>query len=440
MERYCIVEKELSDSKPNFCPYIRIFPFKALEYAENHVLSDSVKNEETEDDKSPEDLKCSVGINYEPTEQSLYNGFVEGKEPEKEMLFTFPECEAEIQKLLLNVDNIEYADSERDMYFDILDHSFSSKLVNLDIYLHIYYSLLYKQNKESYIALTEKEWTSEQKIEIREKRKECKKYFKGNPDKFKPFVIREKINEKKNSEGKVYYDVTGIQNFAPNVSRLYYLSREVRQIFTKVKKINTEKYSYNKMKSLFDSDYVSINRIEEIWLCEYLFGLNLAIMFYSFFEPILKDICFEDIKREYYEIIKKIILEVMKVKGIYTRCLLIQKMKMIYELKFANSKLGCRERLHYLYSEILNKRMSVYVETMGWLKKNVLEQGDDEKRKKIFIKEVEKNCKVLIAEYLLCSEGYYLLKDLPQNIENDNIYELIQKIILCEREEGVPSC
>lgn len=69
-------------------------------------------------------------------------------------------------------------------------------------------------------------------------------------------------------------------------------------------------------------------------------------MFYSFFEPILKDICFEDIKREYYEIIKKIILEVMKVKGIYTRCLLIQKMKMIYELKFANSKLGCGERLY----------------------------------------------------------------------------------------------
>ena len=202
MERYCIVEKELSDSKPNFCPYIRIFPFKALEYAENHVLSDSVKNEETEDDKSPEDLKCSVGINYEPTEQSLYNGFVEGKEPEKEMLFTFPECEAEIQKLLFNVDNREYVELESDMYFDILDHSFSSKLVNLDIYLHIYYSLLYKQNKESYIALTEKEWTSEQKVEIREKRKECKKYLKGKPDKVKPFVIREKINEKKIVKGK----------------------------------------------------------------------------------------------------------------------------------------------------------------------------------------------------------------------------------------------
>lgn len=135
------------------------------------------------------------------------------------------------------VDNREYAELESDMYFDILDHSFSSKLVNLDIYLHIYYSLLYKQNKESYIALTEKEWTSEQKVEIREKRKECKKYLKGKPDKVKPFVIREKINEKKNSEGKAYYDVTGIQNFAPNVSRLYYLSREVRQIFTKVKKL-----------------------------------------------------------------------------------------------------------------------------------------------------------------------------------------------------------
>ncbi|MEY8378515.1 hypothetical protein AALD22_22610 [Lachnospiraceae bacterium 56-18] len=85
--------------------------------------------------------------------------------------------------------------------------------------------------------MTEKEWTSEQKVEIREKRKECKKYLKGKPDKVKPFVIREKINEKKNSEGKAYYDVTGIQNFAPNVSRLYYLSREVRQIFTKVKKL-----------------------------------------------------------------------------------------------------------------------------------------------------------------------------------------------------------
>ena len=70
----------------------------------------------------------------------------------------------------------------------------------------------------------------------------------------------------------------------------------------------------------------------------------------------------------------------MKVKGIYTRCLLIQKMKMIYELKFANSKLGCGERLYYLYREILNKRMPVYVETMGWLKKNVLEQGDDENK------------------------------------------------------------
>ena len=57
----------------------------------------------------------------------------------KEILPLFPECEAEIQKLFSPRNDEDYAESDKDMYYDILDSSFSSKLVDLDVYLHIYY-------------------------------------------------------------------------------------------------------------------------------------------------------------------------------------------------------------------------------------------------------------------------------------------------------------
>ena len=199
------------------------------------------------------------------------------------------------------------------------------------------------------------------------------------------------------------------------------------------------------MRRIFDSDDISVNRIEEIWLCEYLVGINLAMMFYSFFNPILKDIGFPVIEKELSDIICKIIREIMKVDGIYTRCLLVHKLKIVYEIKLKselfNSKFNYKELLYYIYEEILHKRMTVYVETMEQLKREVLSYGNGEELEKTFLKELKESSESLIQEYLGCSDGYYLLKKLPRVTvgEKDRMYMLIQKIILSERKEWVLS-
>ena len=199
------------------------------------------------------------------------------------------------------------------------------------------------------------------------------------------------------------------------------------------------------MRRIFDSDDISVNRIEEIWLCEYLVGINLAMMFYSFFNPILKDIGFPVIEKELSDIICKIIREIMKVDGIYTWCLLVHKLKIVYEIKLKselfNSKFNYKELLYYIYEEILHKRMTVYVETMEQLKREVLSYGNGEELEKTFLKELKESSESLIQEYLGCSDGYYLLKKLPRVTvgEKDRMYMLIQKIILSERKEWVLS-
>lgn len=403
MERYCFAEKELSGSKLEVCPYIRVDIFTMMECAKNYA---------------PSNLAGSEGV-------------------VKEMLPLFPECEAEIQKLFSPRNDEDYAESDKDMYYDILDSSFSSKLVDLDVYLHIYYTLLYKQNRDCYIPFTETRWPPEQIKKIREKRKDCKKYIKDHPEKVIPFIIKEE-NIETFKEAK-------IQDFAPNVTRLYYLSSKFRLLFTDTEKTNAGKYSYKEMRGIFNSNDISVNRIEEIWLCEYLVGINLAMMFYSFFNPILKDIGFPVIEKELSDIICKIIREIMKVDGIYTRCLLVHKLKIVYEIKLKselfNSKFNYKELLYYIYEEILNKRMTVYVETMEQLKRKVLSYGNAEESEKTFLKELEESSESLIQEYLGCSDGYYLLKKLSRVTvgEKDRIYMLIQKIILSERKEWVLS-
>ena len=135
----------------------------------------------------------------------------------------------------------------------------------------------------------------------------------------------------------------------------------------------------------------------------------------------------------------------MKVDGIYTRCLLVHKLKIVYEIKLKselfNSKFNYKELLYYIYEEILHKRMTVYVETMEQLKREVLSYGNGEELEKTFLKELKESSESLIQEYLGCSDGYYLLKKLPRVTvgEKDRMYMLIQKIILSERKEWVLS-
>lgn len=85
--------------------------------------------------------------------------------------------------------------------------------------------------------------------------------------------------------------------------------------------------------------------------------------------------------------------------------------------------------------------MTVYVETMDQLKREVLDYGNTEELEKIFLKELEESSESLIREHLGCSDGYYLLKKLSKVTvgEKDRMYMLIQKIILSERKEWVLS-
>ena len=86
----------------------------------------------------------------------------------------YPECQEELSKILIKscAENRIHTDSESEMYRSIFNVDLKSDIVELDIYLHIYYTLLYERNKNAYVPLVEAGWTEEKKREIRLKRKE----------------------------------------------------------------------------------------------------------------------------------------------------------------------------------------------------------------------------------------------------------------------------
>lgn len=430
MKRYCITKEK------------KIAPIVLLEAYKHYIpcqVSDDGKKVDNMEPSLPDSGKAVIeenSLSKEDSKKMVCNNQI------KDCLPIFPECESEIMRLFISMGKCDAASDEDEMYGDILKDIFSSDIVDLDIKLHIYYTLLYEINKNSFIPLTEENWSREDKEDLRKKRKECNRR-KSEEERKPPFEIREQGSEN-NKKGN---EETMIQNFAPNVCRQYYWSKEFRNIFRTVKTSIANKYKFSEVKELllmernfFDKkDVVFINRKEEIWLCEKVLGINLALAFYSFFAMVFQGMEFKTIENEYKDIMHKIIGEVMSLKGIYSRCAIVHKLKVIYELRKKSNLYTSYDNpenlLEYLYNQVLLEYMSECAKQYEYIEiyklkeyKNVKEMDGTS-----VIETLEKDCEKLLEKYFVFSEGYYYIREFSKEIENERIYALIQNMVVMNK-------
>lgn len=426
------------------------------------------------------ELSCEHMIEEENRQGIQINEFVlyEVAKTKKEV---FPECRKEIVWLSGRKDGI-HTDLEEEMYQSILNTCYGSNVMTLDIYLRLYYTVLYEKNKNIYVPLVEDSWTAEKREEIRKKRKEYNRSVGKDIKREMPFQIVEKENS--SSTGGRPNEATKIIDFAPGISRLAYLSTEFRNIFKPTKKI-CSKYSYSEIQKIFDYNNVSIKRKEEIWLIERLLGVNLAWAFYSLFSVLLKGVNFKELEEDLEfpsntgqegtvstvsGYMKSIIHEIMAWEGVYSRTELVIRLKIIVELKIRSEKEGKWNKpekiLQYLYERIVKQRMgalaSAYKEKENSIYCKFKESADKEK---IFEK-LKDICDSAIKEYFSDSGNYCLLKDIDKLVNtgnteksqceetiqekegeeentkqekegekefNEKMYELIQKIVISEQ-------
>ena len=283
---------------------------------------------------------------------------------------------------------------------------------------------------------------------IRKKRKECRRAKNG---KEAPFVVKEGDNVRESDQGKKSYKETEIQDFAPNLVRLYYLSDGFWKLFKYVKGSNASKYSYMSIKGIFEDDVVKASRVEEKWLVERLIGANLAWSCYSFFSAVFENMEFKTVEEYYKNSIQNIIREIMLWEGVYSRNGLIARLKTIYELKFGLNKgapdVSPEVALEYLYENVLRNRMGIIA---GAYKNkeicvyNAFKNGDN-------LGELEEKCNGLLKKCIKESEGYPILSSVDGVIDwfmalkeckcrekeyafKEKLYKMIQQIIIDEQQ------
>ena len=192
--------------------------------------------------------------------------------------------------------------------------------VSMDINSHIYYTILYQKTQGKYTNLLQDNWTKDEKADFTENRKKGIRY-KNKPNHYIPFQINENRDRR----------IT-IQDFAPDLVRLYYTNKELRNIFTDTQAADTVKYYSTEISSVYQSPYICVDRVEEIWLLERILGINLARAMYSLLLPIMPK-NFSLVASKYQPLIREIVHEIMKLQGIYSRCVLVHKLKEIVKIR-----------------------------------------------------------------------------------------------------------
>lgn len=363
----------------------------------------------------------------------------------------FPECRDRIRELVkISVEGENFG-SETDMYQDIFISIVDADMVKMDAYLHIYYTLLYEKNRDNYIPLIPQGWTKEKREDIKKRRKECRRNME---QKMLPFKILEGDNIRSSDSGKKFYEETKIPDFVPNMVRLYYLSKEFRNLFAEIKKDDAGKYRYSEIHKIFQDEVIESPRKEEAWLLERLLGVNLAWSFYSFFSVVFKGKTFVEIEG-CKDIIQKIIHALMCWKGLYSRTLLVENLKIIYEIRVKsiaiNKGIKPEKELEYLYGSVIRGNMDILAQSYDYIENGFYSLRKEKVCKEDFFEDANKKSGEYIKKYFRDSKGYAFLKgvnllfldkfksddkteDKGKKQEfNERLYAFIQKIIINEQ-------
>ena len=417
MKRYCISDiayEKTSTSKMN----LRIHPQTLMEFAKNvNFMNDIQQKDEPDRDRM---VALLSSLNSQTDES--FNGINDENKVKSDF---FSECNEDIMNLY-NVDSI--ASSEEDMYETILLDILKMPVVYLDISLHIYYTILYQKTEGKFTNLLQDNWTKEEKENFRSQRKSWRAYKKKAKGLYMPFDIDE--NTLKFEAYDHPQKCIQIQDFAPNLIRLYYANSELRNIFTDTQSANTRKYYSEYISSVYQSSYIHVDRVEEIWLLERILGINLARELYSLLSPIMP-LNFSLIEKEFQQPIIDIVHQIIKLQGVYSRCVLVHKLKEIVKIRRYGHKTEQLEPLkimNYL-KQILEECMNSISEEFDYreyneyqnIKKEVNEKGLDS---------LKNYCNELLDEYFYVDKEYYILNKNESSIENKKLYSLIQKAII----------
>lgn len=417
MKRYCISDiayEKTSTSKMN----LRIHPQTLMEFAKNvNFMNDIQQKDEPDRDRM---VALLSSLNSQTDES--FNGINDENKVKSDF---FSECNEDIMNLY-NVDSI--ASSEEDMYETILLDILKMPVVYLDISLHIYYTILYQKTEGKFTNLLQDNWTKEEKENFRSQRKSWRAYKKKAKGLYMPFDIDE--NTLKFEAYDQPQKCIQIQDFAPNLIRLYYANSELRNIFTDTQSANTRKYYSEYISSVYQSSYIHVDRVEEIWLLERILGINLARELYSLLSPIMP-LNFSLIEKEFQQPIIDIVHQIIKLQGVYSRCVLVHKLKEIVKIRRYGHKTEQLEPLkimNYL-KKILEECMNSISEEFDYreyneyqnIKKEVNEKGLDS---------LKNYCNELLDEYFYVDKEYYILNKNESSIENKKLYSLIQKAII----------
>lgn len=336
----------------------------------------------------------------------------------------FPECQDDINSFIEQSTNTRnLAQTEAEMYGDILLFGLDEDLIELDMAMHIYYTMLYHRNETKYIPFMKEEWSSEQKENIRDKRKSCRRYEKRLASRREcPFEIIEEREQ----------NCIKILDFAPEIVRLYYSSGKFRNIFKDILNVKADKYRRKEIINITKNNtLVEISRIEEIWLYERLIGLNIADTWYSFWRRVLNGIEYTNIEKEYADIIEKLIKAVMKWKGIYSRNLIVERLKLIYEIMLnVDREMGEKSR-----KQVLEKLF----ESVSFTLKNDVDFETVERE--IYthltwsLEEVKTRAEELVDKKLICRDRCFHLKRnyeniIPKEDSEKELFALIYKTII----------
>lgn len=157
-----------------------------------------------------------------------------------------------------------------------------------------------------------------------------------------------------------------------------------------------------------------------MWLIERLLGVNLAWKFYSFFRRILADIPIFIIEESYADIIDKIIRLVMRWEGVYSRCLIVDRLKLICEFIIMGSRtkhpISPKNLLEYLYEEILCEKMEVLTQAYKAEEFRIYDLGMKTEGVDSALAMLDKECKSLRDKYFIKSDGYYFLEENNEDI------------------------
>lgn len=412
MKRYCISD-EVYEKAPASKISLRIHPQTLMEFAKNvNLRNDVQQKDESERDRMVSMLRSKLDL----VPDESFNRIDRENKIKRDF---FSECNEDILALY-NGDT--FASNEEEMYETILWDILQMPTVCIDINLHIYYTILYQENKGKYTNLLQDNWTKEEKEDFREKRKSYKAYKKRTEGHYIPFKIDDSTPEKR----------IQIQDFAPNLIRLYYSNSELRNIFTDTKSADTKKYYSVGISSVYQSPYIHLEGVEEIWLLERILGINLARELYSLFSRILPT-NFSLVESKYQPLIIEIVREIMNLQGVYSRCLLVHKLKEILKIRRYGHEIEQSEPYEIMtyLKQILKNCVNSISEEFDYREHKEYQIVKEEATKKRSYS-LNNNCKELLGKYFHVENGYYILNENESLIKNERLYSLIQKAIIYE--------